>query len=339
MSQGLTILFFADTHLGFDQPVKLRSKRPRRGPDFFKNYDSVLQKASMAGVDLVIHGGDLFDRPHVHSSIVNRAYDRLFEFAEHGIPIVLIPGNHDRSVFPSGLFLNHPGIHIIREPSVINFQLKGVSINIAGFPFIRDIGREIRPLIKELSSQLPKAEINLLCMHQAVEGAVVGPAHYKFRPGPRVIKMEDLTGPYDAFLSGHIHPHQILSTPSGTPFIYPGSIERTSFAEKDEIKGYLLLKMIQSEKPQVNFFELPTRPMYSITIDATMETQSQVLQYLQKNINPLPKNSIIKITSPSDQISKWLRARAIDHLFTGNMIFQIQHTWLAMVRTRRRRSS
>ena len=51
-----------------------------------------------------------------------------------------------------------------------------------------------------------------------------------------------------AVLSGHIHRHQVLTCdlggrPLAAPVLYPGSIERTSFAEKDEEKGYLVLEV------------------------------------------------------------------------------------------------
>ena len=36
---AIRILFLADTHLGFDLPVKPRINRRRRGIDFFKNYE------------------------------------------------------------------------------------------------------------------------------------------------------------------------------------------------------------------------------------------------------------------------------------------------------------
>ena len=51
-----------------------------------------------------------------------------------------------------------------------------------------------------------------------------------------------------AVLSGHIHRFQVLTKdlwgrPIKIPILYPGSIERTSFAEKDEPKGYLKVEL------------------------------------------------------------------------------------------------
>ena len=328
MKDKIKILFFADTHLGFDQPIRRATKRPRRGPDFFRNFHQVLAAAHIHKVDLVIHGGDLFDRSHVHPTILNRAYDALFQFAEEGIPIVLVPGNHDRSTLPSGLFLQHPNIKIFREPGTFTFQFKETRCILAGFPFIRNIGEALPRVLEKIAPGMTGDGIKILCMHQAVQGAVVGPAAYTFRPGPQVISMQDLTGPYHAYLSGHIHPHQILYTEGGIPFIYPGSIERTSFAEKDESKGYTLLTFLgDASKLEVDFKQLPSRPMHTILLEDT-STKNEVITTLYSNISSLPKNSIVRIESTTPEISRWIKEKAVLSSLPKEMIIQWRHSWL-----------
>ncbi|MEN8098660.1 MAG: metallophosphoesterase, partial [Chloroflexota bacterium] len=61
----IKLLFLSDTHLGFDQPIKPKIVRRRRGPDFFRNYHRALQAGIEGEVDLVIHGGDMFFRSRV----------------------------------------------------------------------------------------------------------------------------------------------------------------------------------------------------------------------------------------------------------------------------------
>ena len=55
----MTILFLADTHLGFDMPQRPRVEKRRRGRDFFENFVRALEPAFKRKVDCVIHGGDL----------------------------------------------------------------------------------------------------------------------------------------------------------------------------------------------------------------------------------------------------------------------------------------
>ena len=54
------ILLLADSHLGFDHPVRPRVRRRRRGEDFLANHRRALRAAVDGKVDLVVHGGDVF---------------------------------------------------------------------------------------------------------------------------------------------------------------------------------------------------------------------------------------------------------------------------------------
>ena len=106
------LVLFADSHLGYDFPLHPRIKKRRRGNDFFRNFKSVLSYARQYKVDLVIHGGDLFFRNKVPDAIVDKVYQILTDFAEHNIPLYIVPGNHERSYLPPSVFLNHRNIYI-----------------------------------------------------------------------------------------------------------------------------------------------------------------------------------------------------------------------------------
>jgi len=264
----------------------------------------------------------------VHPTIVNQAYDALFEFAESGIPLVIVPGNHDRSTLPSGLFLQHRNLHIFREPDIFRFHLKGEIIDLAGFPFIRNIGEKIESILSDFQHKLPNDGIALLCMHQTVEGVVVGPANYTFRAGPQVIASSQLTGAFHGYLSGHIHPHQMLWTPTtpARPIIYPGSIERTSFAERRETKGYLMLSFDETKKLLHRFQPLATRPMYTLAIpDQVLDIKSLIEQI---QASKYAKNGILRITIPSPQIASQFKIHQIRPHLPAEMIIQTQHLWL-----------
>ncbi|MBT8397246.1 MAG: hypothetical protein KJN92_09775, partial [Gemmatimonadetes bacterium] len=114
------------------------------------------------------------------------------------------------------------------------------------------------------------ADLRILCMHHCVEGATVGPGNFTFRHAPDVIRCADLPVGFAAVLSGHIHRHQRLrqdlqGRPLPTPVLYPGSVERTAFAEMGEEKGFILMEA----EPGADggalenhvFKRLPSRPM------------------------------------------------------------------------------
>jgi len=264
------IVFFADTHLGFDYPIKPRVKRRRRGPDFFANFHRILDYARQTRPDFVLHGGDVFFRARVPQVVVDMVYSDLYEFAGEGIPLLIVPGNHERSILPASLFLEHPNIHIFDRPKTFAFEKDGFQIAFSGFPCRRkDVRTLFSSLLEETGWQKYEHACQLLCLHQTVEGARVGPSGYTFRKGEDVIPRNELPGEAVAVLAGHIHREQVLqarlegevNTP---PVIYPGSIERTSFAEQDERKGFYDITLVKDSKgqwfiEQLEFQALPAR--------------------------------------------------------------------------------
>lgn len=327
----MRILFFADSHLGIDYPQHRKSSRAYRGDDFFNNFQRLLKTAEDEQFDLVIHGGDLFDRSKVPEHVVNRAYDMLFGLADKGIPIVLVPGNHDRSTLPTSLFLQHPNLHIFYEPGTFSFTSGSLTLQVAGFPFIRKIGAEIGAVLKDINALIEPGSASLLLMHQAVEGALVGPSNYMFRRAVDVIAQRDLQGPYLAYLSGHIHPHQVLpieqNVGDGVPFIYPGSIEATSFAEAGETKGYVVLEIDQEHGLSYDFRPLPHRDLVVLNLPDELRS-SERESWLVDQLKGLDRRAMVRIEVDDPEVSKWLSAAQLRDLTQGEQILRLRHLWL-----------
>jgi DNA repair exonuclease SbcCD nuclease subunit len=298
----IRILFFADSHLGYDHPLKARSKRKRRGEDFFANFRFILQEAERTKPDLLIHGGDVFDSPYVNESIVNMAYDRLFETAECGIPIFIVPGNHERAKLLPSVFMQHPLIHIFNEAKSFQLHTKGHSIRISGFPYYYDgIRRDFPEILKQLSKGSSPEELKILCMHQVLEGAKVGRHNYTFRANPDVIKVSDLSRAYNCYLSGHIHRYQLLHNPeNGIPFLYPGSIERTSWQEELETKGYCILSFQKTDAGYAfshQFRSLKTRPLETLVFEDRIYTDKELRDLIRQKIKKISKNAVLRYQS------------------------------------------
>jgi len=245
MTNTTKILFFADSHLGFDLPHRPRIVRRRRGEDLFNNYLQVIKFAQRQKVDLIVHGGDLFQHSKVSPAVIERAYRPLYETACAGIPVFLVPGNHERSRLPGHLYLSHEKIHIFDQPATYTLDVKGKRIALSGFPFTRKIRDKFPALLGQTGYANIDADWRYLCTHQTFEGASVGPVDYTFLNGPDNIPPEWVPHDFGAVLSGHIHRAQQLDqTLDGqqlqVPVIYPGSIERTSIAERFEEKSFRL---------------------------------------------------------------------------------------------------
>ena len=215
LKDAVRSLLLADTHLGFDLPFKPRIERRRRGHDFFANYELALKPALRKEVDLVVHGGDLFYRARVPPALVEMALEPLVRVAEGGVPVYLVPGNHERSRIPNHLLTAHPNLHIFHQPDTFTLSVRDRTIALSGFPFHRRVGEQFGCLLAETSFQEYPADIRFLCLHQAVEGAQVGPSDYTFRRGPDIIPGRAIPAGFDAVLSGHIHRAQTLTRDLG----------------------------------------------------------------------------------------------------------------------------
>ena len=171
------------------------------------------------------------------------------ELADRGVPVYLVPGNHERSAIPRGLLARHPLITIFDHPFTSLIKKDDLTLALAGFPYEKSGIRDKFPeILKSTGWRQAKADAKLLCLHHAIEGAVVGPRDFIFRGQPDVIRASDIPRGLTAVLAGHIHRRQVLTSdlkgrPLAAPVFFAGSTERTSFAEKDESKGYFILEI------------------------------------------------------------------------------------------------
>ena len=347
----IRVLFMADTHLGFDLPFRPRIERRRRGPEFFANFKQALQPAMNGRVDCVVHGGDLLYRSKVPARLVEMAFEPLKRVADRGVPVYLVPGNHERSSIPHRHLIDHPDIHIFDKPHTFRLQKEKFSLALAGFPFVRrGIRRKFLSLIDQTGCHEVNADIHLLCIHQAVDGATVGPAGYMFRYAPDVIDTTQIPAKFSAVLAGHIHRCQVLSRDLksqilSAPIYYAGSIDRTSFAEKAERKGYLILefKLDRSRgavSDQWQFHQLPARPMIQLDLCASNMNNAELRSWIETRIWALPEDSIVKIKihdTVSSQAMEVLSAPALRALTPATMNVEAVFTEVRRSQTFQRR--
>ena len=312
----IRLLFLADTHLGFDYPFRPQINRRRRGADFFANYSRALEPAFKGEVDAVIQGGDLLFRSKVPARLVDMALAPLKEVADKGIDVFIVPGNHERSRIPFGILSMHPNIHIFDVPRTFILERQGIKLGIVGFPYWRD---NVRARFHQVCNETGWQELQkdcdgkILCVHHCFEGASVGPGNYTFRDNDDVIRIREVPDKFLAVLSGHIHRFQVLTKDLkgksiATPILYPGSIERTSFAEMDEPKGYLEIELKKNEgvnKEGINtggrlalsweFAKLPAQPMVRVNIPVHGLSRDELKDFIRRTLKELDPESVVKL--------------------------------------------
>jgi DNA repair exonuclease SbcCD nuclease subunit len=335
-AEDVRVLLVADTHIGIDDPARPRVQRRRRGPDFLERFERALEPALEGRVDAVVHGGDLLYRSRVPASLVQRALDPLVRVAARGVPVFLVPGNHERGRIPFPLLARHPRVHVFHRPGTFTGRLRGLRVAFSGFPFARDVGpTALRELVAGTAWRAHESDIRLLCFHQAVEGATVGAHHYVFRPGREVVAGRDLPAGFAAFLTGHIHRSQVLTHDLAgralpAPVLYPGSVERTSFAEREEAKGSLVLELAPGRDGgrlvRWTFVGLHARPMVGVELDVRGLSREHVERSLARRFAALDPHAVVRVRirgEPAPGAERGLAAATLRRLAPPTMNVEV----------------
>jgi exonuclease SbcD len=270
----LRFIHTADTHLGFEITKIAQSDpvgRQNRADSIFENFVSIVEHAIEIEADLFIHSGDLFNKYYIPRRILDELVRPFVDLVRAGIPVLLIPGNHERSEFPFDLFHGAKNVFVFDRPKSLSLTLNGYSVGIAGFPFIReDSRRAFLKALAETEYEGLRSDFNILVTHQAFDQATVGPVDFTFREGrPDTVSRQTVPLDFEYIAAGHIHRYQILYHPlkPRLHFVYPGSTQRISFAEMNEEKGFVMGEVI-NDRIETRFMPLPTYEMEIVNIEA-----------------------------------------------------------------------
>ncbi len=291
----MRVLFVSDTHLGFDLPSRPRVVRRRRGDDFFQNFERALEPARRGEADVAIHGGDLLYRSRVPAWLAEAALAPLKRIAASGVPVLLVPGNHERAQLPYPLLALHKNLYVFDRPRTFVIEARGLRTAFIGFPYARDVRIRFSEILVAARRGVPEADVRVLCLHHCIEGATCGPGNFTFRSGADVIRCADLPRDVAVVLCGHIHRHQVLRPACAPPVIYAGSVERTSFAEAPEVKGFVVLRLTLSGPAQFEFRPLPARPMIVLTLSFGEVSATELRSRLAAAIASTPDDAVVQL--------------------------------------------
>ena len=237
-----------------------------------------MQYALEHEVDLFIHSGDLFNKYYIPRENLDSLTRPVLDLARAGVPVLMIPGNHERSEFPFDLFHGTPGIFVFDRPKSLSFVLDGYSVGIAGFPFIRNDSKiTFFKALMETEYGGLRCDFNLLVTHQAFDMATVGPVGFIFRPGRSdTVSRSTVPLDFEYIAAGHIHRYQILTHPlkPSLQFVYPGSTQRMSFAEMYEQKGFVKGELM-NDRIETRFLPLPSHDMEMVEIKTAGRTGAE----------------------------------------------------------------
>jgi len=290
------LLHISDTHLGRSQ-YGLQERRK----DLLEAFQRLIEVAISEHVDLVLHSGDLFDRPNpdvIDLAEVSAVLDKL---REKGIPAIAIPGNHDLPskrghIYPQRFLEQIGKLRVLdwnsSEPpyKITKGGIDYVFYGIRYIPvpdFLRSLLQAVKPTAK-----------SVLVLHQGYKEALPYTGSYQ-------LSLSDLPKGFSYYASGHVHERVLQRREDGSVFAIAGSPEVMDVKEIEDYKrngkgGFLV--DLSSPEPLVQKFNVEVRPQEVITVD-TKDLEAKVVE-LRRKLAPYPSKCILHFTLTGEPMDK-----------------------------------
>lgn len=245
------MLISADLHIGLNSdnppgtvglPLKCIDTRTR----MFELLDVAVSKS----VPLVI-AGDIFDKENPTAY----AHDLFSEFLDRvqlrGVPLYIIPGNHDCGATWSALMVSHrthdcppSEIKIIMDvPYVITYN----GMTVCFIPHLPK--KQYAAVIAEFGTvrnfvyaRTGQKSFDVLITHAHVDGAVSASETELMESGT-AYNFVDVDWPaFKLGVFGHVHRHQQISIKKTATVVFPGSVIMNDYGERNDEKGFISVK-------------------------------------------------------------------------------------------------
>lgn len=258
-----TIAHISDTHLGNRQYGS-----DIRRQDFIDAFEAAVETAIEAGVDAIIHTGDLFHRRTPPLPEVNACIRILQQAADADIPFHAIVGNHDRKMDDQWLdLIEHTGTasRLDQSPTIVGGDGDDPAVALYGIDAIPAPAWESTSFGLDSPPEEHTDAYRLLCMHQLLSPPV--PEIMADYPTEAVIDRLDVE--IDGLALGDYHEAE-SATVGDVDVWYAGSTERGGAGEAAP-RSITLLESIDDTEGNSTFrrshHELETRPFKTIDID------------------------------------------------------------------------
>jgi DNA repair exonuclease SbcCD nuclease subunit len=232
----MRVTAIGDAHLGrCYYPFTTAAGVNQREFDFERSFEGAVDLALAQDPDLVIWLGDVFDHPRPTYRSFRVAQRALARIREHGLPAVVISGNHDTPRLPgtgspySALADSFPDMHFAHRLAYERFALSGLVVH--AVPQMLTVEAALEAL-DEAARQRSGSATNLLITHPRL--TQLQPRHADINE----IEVDASCLRSDLVLLGHYHSHARVSD----GMWYAGSTDTFSFADDPErAKGIVVL--------------------------------------------------------------------------------------------------
>jgi len=290
----VSFIHCADLHL--DKTFSLGSLKVnrQRKQDLIDRFNEVVDYAIKEKPDLFMISGDIFDK--INPSNESRIFlvKRLKEIKNKNIEPILIGGNHD---VPKD-YRNRPmAIDILGSAGIAtvfssrdSFQSKSFEIDnkkvvVIGKSF-HQLNERYNPFSQAKIST--SGDIHILMLHATYTGSGIQPTIVEQQSYHPFSKDDVLQANINYIALGHYHNKFEEYLPSGTVITNPGSLERFSFKEKKEKKGFIWGE-INGDEVSTSFVQVNARKMdeKSIRLEKEYDNLVELIKMkLQKIVDP-----------------------------------------------------
>lgn len=291
MLLGLT----GDWHQGctIHSSVDEETKMPTRVLDIEAGIRQVFEKCIEHGAERVVAAGDLYHVDDPPTTYVARSIDlirslgRSARAAMPAFEMHAFDGNHDFNGKPGKRNASAPLAEALKDEPWFRWYPKRQTVEEFA-PGARALFIPHGTKVRE-DAFPDDAKANLVFCHTTIQGAVSGAEETLL--ADKVRDLGPIHGRVDMYLSGHIHKPQEFSY-QGALVIYPGSLERIDFGERDEQKSFVLIdlsKVVVERERSYRRIVLRTRPMVQIDLVLSAGWTAQAHPW------PDVKDAIVKV--------------------------------------------
>jgi DNA repair exonuclease SbcCD nuclease subunit len=238
----MRVAAIGDAHLGRSYyPFTTEGGVNQRELDFERSFEAAVELALSEEPDLIIWLGDVFDHPRPTYRSFRVAQRALARIRDHGLPAVVISGNHDTPRLPgtgspySALADSFPEMRFAHRLAYERFELPGLVVH--AVPQMLTVESALDAL-DEAARRRSSTSTNLLITHPRL--TQLQPRHADINE----IEVDASRLQSDLVLLGHYHTHARVTD----RMWYAGSTDTFSFADEPERpKGVVVLDTDRGE--------------------------------------------------------------------------------------------
>lgn len=299
---SIQIIHCSDVHLDKNFGISNLEKARQRKDDLNNAFSAVVDHAVETKPDIFLISGDVFDKLSPTNAAVNFLLQQIKKLNDVHVETFLIGGNHDvPKLGPSSSLaigaLSSAGLATVFDSSdavqkrVLRCDNRSVCISGRSYYTKQENANPLAGVKIPLDG-----DYNIFMIHGSLQGLEVLPSD-NIQGGLNPFSADDLAPGLNYLALGHFHNYFIRDHNACT-IANPGSLERLSFSEINDRKGFLWVEMHNSEAT-VERVEIPGRPMATQELSLSKEAE----------YSPTINDSIIEFLDHFSDPSKLFKLR------------------------------